>query len=109
MARRFKTLKKSKKKKYFYELMIDLFFSSTMIESIVTKYKEAIDEWNSLIAAHDDVPNDDEIFNIESSLKKIEIFYSCHDLGLSSLFLYLVNVICSFMFPSFLAHFSSDV
>ena len=52
-----------------------------MIESIVTKYKEAIDEWNSLIAAHDDVPNDDEIFNIESSLKKIEIFYSCHDLG----------------------------
>ncbi|EEB15722.1 Cohesin subunit SA-1, putative [Pediculus humanus corporis] len=53
----------------------------TMIESIVTKYKEAIDEWNSLIAAHDDVPNDDEIFNIESSLKKIEIFYSCHDLG----------------------------
>lgn len=47
----------------------------------MTKYKEAIDEWNSLIAAHDDVPNADEIFNIESSLKKIEIFYSCHDLG----------------------------
>ena len=58
-----------------------------MIESIVTKYKEAIDEWNSLIAAHDDVPNDDEIFNIESSLKKIEIFYSCHDLGKYIVFL----------------------
>lgn len=59
-----------------------LFYRSTIIESIVTKYKEAIDEWNSLIAAQDDVPNEDEIFNIESSLKKIEIFYSCHDLGI---------------------------
>lgn len=52
-----------------------------MIENIVTKYREAIDEWNSLIAANDDVPNMDEIFNIESSLKKIHIFYSSHDLG----------------------------
>lgn len=54
---------------------------SAMIESIVNKYREANDEWNSLIAAEDDQPNEDEIFNIESSLKKVEIFYSCHDLG----------------------------
>lgn len=34
-----------------------------------------------MIAANDDVPNEDEIFNIESTLKKIHIFYSSHDLG----------------------------
>jgi len=53
----------------------------TIIENLVTKYREAIDEWNSIIAANDEGPNDDEIFNIESSLKKINVFYSSHDLG----------------------------
>ncbi|XP_039276310.1 LOW QUALITY PROTEIN: cohesin subunit SA-1-like [Nilaparvata lugens] len=53
---------------------------STIIDSIVNKYKEAIDEWNSLIEGGE-TPDDDETFNVVCSLKKVAVFYSCHNIG----------------------------
>ncbi|XP_014259117.1 cohesin subunit SA-2 isoform X2 [Cimex lectularius] len=53
---------------------------STLIDSVVNKYKEAMDEWNSLIEG-EETPDDDETYNVVNSLKKVSIFYSCHNLG----------------------------
>lgn len=51
-----------------------------MIDSIVNKYKEAIDEYRNLIEG-DEEPDEDEIFNVVQSLKKVSIFYSCHNMN----------------------------
>ncbi|RZF44789.1 hypothetical protein LSTR_LSTR000741 [Laodelphax striatellus] len=53
---------------------------STIIDTIVNKYREAIDEWNSLIEG-EETPDDDETFNVVCSLKKVAVFYSCHNIG----------------------------
>lgn len=53
---------------------------STLIDSIVNKYKEAMDDWNTLIEG-EETPDDDETYNVVNSLKKVSIFYSCHNLG----------------------------
>lgn len=53
---------------------------STLIDSIVNKYKEAIDEYRNLIEG-DEEPDEDEIFNVVQSLKKVSIFYSCHNMN----------------------------
>ncbi|KAF6204642.1 hypothetical protein GE061_018802 [Apolygus lucorum] len=53
---------------------------STLIDTIVNKYKEAMDEWNSLIEG-EETPDDDETYSVVNSLKKVSIFYSCHNLG----------------------------
>jgi len=51
-----------------------------LIDSIVNKYKEAIDEYRNLIEG-DEEPDEDEIFNVVQSLKKVSIFYSCHNMN----------------------------
>lgn len=53
---------------------------SNIIDQCVNRYKEAIDDWRNLIAG-EEVPNEDEIFNIIVSLKKVSILYSCHNLN----------------------------
>ncbi|XP_075217243.1 stromal antigen isoform X2 [Lycorma delicatula] len=53
---------------------------STIIDAVVNKYREAMDEWNSLIEG-EETPDDDETFNVVTSLKKVSIFYSCHNIG----------------------------
>ncbi|XP_043227406.1 cohesin subunit SA-2-like isoform X2 [Amphibalanus amphitrite] len=53
----------------------------TVIDMIVNKYKEAMDDYSSLVAGEEE-PNEDEIFALTSSLKKVAIFSSCHNLGL---------------------------
>ncbi|XP_066593288.1 cohesin subunit SA-1 isoform X2 [Prorops nasuta] len=53
---------------------------STLIDSIVNKYKEAIDEYRNLIEGNE-IPDEDEIFNVVQSLKKVSIFYSCHNMN----------------------------
>ncbi|THK32919.1 cohesin subunit SA-1 isoform X1 [Diachasma alloeum] len=52
----------------------------TLIDSIVNKYKEAIDDYRNLIDGAE-TPDEDEIFNVVQSLKKVAIFYSCHDMN----------------------------
>lgn len=53
---------------------------SNMIDQSVNRYKEAIDDWRNLIAG-EEVPDEDETFNIIVSLKKVSILYSCHNLN----------------------------
>ncbi|XP_015171722.1 PREDICTED: cohesin subunit SA-2 isoform X1 [Polistes dominula] len=53
---------------------------STLIDFIVNKYKEAIDEYRNLIEG-DEEPDEDEIFNVVQSLKKVSIFYSSHNMN----------------------------
>lgn len=47
---------------------------------IVNKYKEAIDEFRTLIEGGED-PNVDEVFETVQSMKKVSIFYSCHNMN----------------------------
>lgn len=71
---------------YFKYLVFKLFSyrcdvaRSTLIDSIVNKYKEAIDEYRNLIEG-DEEPDEDEIFNVVQSLKKVSIFYACHNMN----------------------------
>lgn len=53
---------------------------STIIDMIVSSYKDAIDDWRNLLMG-EETPNADEIFNVVSSLKKVSIFYACHNLN----------------------------
>ncbi|XP_032681391.1 cohesin subunit SA-2-like isoform X2 [Odontomachus brunneus] len=52
----------------------------TLIDSIVNKYKEAIDEYRNLIERNE-VPDEDETFNVIQSLKKVSIFYSYNNMN----------------------------
>lgn len=53
---------------------------STIVDMIVASYKEAIDDWRNLLLG-EETPNADEIFNVVSSLKKVSLFYACHNLN----------------------------
>lgn len=53
---------------------------STLIDTLVNKYKEAMDEWRSLIEGEEE-PNEEETFQVITSLKKVSIFSACHNLG----------------------------
>lgn len=58
---------------------------SNIIDQCVNRYKEAIDEWRNLIDG-EETPNEDEIYSIVVSLKKVSILYSCHNLNPWDLF-----------------------
>lgn len=53
---------------------------STIVDMIVAAYKEAIDDWRNLLLG-EETPNADEIFSVISSLKKVSLFYACHNLN----------------------------
>lgn len=53
---------------------------STIVDMIVSSYKESIDDWRTLLLG-EETPDADEIFNVVSSLKKVSMFYACHDLN----------------------------
>lgn len=53
---------------------------STIVDMIVASYKDAIDDWRNLLLG-EETPNDDETFNVVSSLKKVSLFYACHNLN----------------------------
>ncbi|CAG9863575.1 unnamed protein product [Phyllotreta striolata] len=57
---------------------------STIIDVIVDSYREAIDDWRNLLLG-EETPNADEVFNVVSSLKKVSLFYACHNLNSWSL------------------------
>ena len=44
------------------------------------RYKEAVDEFMNLLNGKEE-PNEDEIFGLVSSLKKVECFINCHNMG----------------------------
>ena len=53
---------------------------STLIDSIVNKYKESMDEYRTLIDGAE-IPDEDEIFHVVQSLKKVSIFYGSHNMN----------------------------
>jgi len=65
---------------------------STLIDKLVNKLKEVLDDHTSLIQGNEE-PDEDEIFALVSSLKKVAIFWSCHNLGPWNLWDPLFNAI----------------
>lgn len=49
----------------------------TLIDSLIHKYKQALSD---LIQAGEEV-DEDEVYAVTSAMKKVSIFYSCHNLG----------------------------
>ncbi|XP_023305203.2 cohesin subunit SA-1 isoform X2 [Lucilia cuprina] len=58
---------------------------SNIIDNAVNKYKDSIEDWRNLIAG-EELPNEDEIYNVISSLKVVSILYSSHNLNPWNLF-----------------------
>lgn len=58
---------------------------SNIVDLCVNRYKEAIDDWRNLIAG-EETPDADEIYNVNISLRKLSILYSCHNLNPCGLF-----------------------
>lgn len=57
---------------------------STLIDAIVIKYNEAITEFRNAIEGNYQ-PSEDDISSVEESLKKVAIFFSCHDMNNSDI------------------------
>lgn len=53
---------------------------STIVDMIVASYKDAVDDWRNLLLG-EETPDDDETFNVCSSLKKLSLFYACHNIN----------------------------
>ncbi|XP_026325154.1 cohesin subunit SA-1 isoform X2 [Hyposmocoma kahamanoa] len=53
---------------------------ATITDMCVNRYKEAIDEFRSLIEGGE-TPDADEVFNVVNSLRKVSIMYMCHNLN----------------------------
>lgn len=58
---------------------------SSLIDVCVNKYREAIDDWRNLIEG-EEIPDDEEKYNVVISLKRVSILFSCHDLNAWNLF-----------------------
>lgn len=58
---------------------------SNIIDTIVNRYKEDIDDWRNLIEG-EETPNEDEIYNVIIILRKVSILFSCHNLNPCNLF-----------------------
>ncbi|KAL0822862.1 hypothetical protein ABMA28_004855 [Loxostege sticticalis] len=53
---------------------------ATITDMCVNRYKEAIDEYRSLLEGGE-TPDADEVFNVINSLRKVSIMYMCHNLN----------------------------
>lgn len=58
---------------------------SNIIDQCVSKYTASVEDWRNLIE-REETPDEDEIYNVVSSLKKVSILYSCHNLNQWNLF-----------------------
>ncbi|KAL4713106.1 hypothetical protein ACJJTC_004492 [Scirpophaga incertulas] len=53
---------------------------ATVTDACVARYREAADDWRSLLEGGE-TPDADEIFNVVNSLRKVSIMYMCHNLN----------------------------
>ena len=53
---------------------------SRLLDMIASRYKEAIDEYTNLLAGREE-PDQDDMYNLTSSFKKVECFYNCHNMS----------------------------
>lgn len=58
---------------------------SNIVDTLVNRYREDIDDWRNLIAG-EETPNEDDIYNVIIILRKVSILYSCHNLNSCNLF-----------------------
>ncbi|XP_053673037.1 cohesin subunit SA-1 [Anopheles nili] len=58
---------------------------SNVIDDCVHRYRVAIDDYRTLIAGNE-IPNEDEVYNVSISLKKISTLFACHNLNPNNLF-----------------------
>ena len=71
-------MKKYLKKKIFWFFRCDV-ARSRLLDLITNKYKEINDDISNLLIGGEELNEDDE-FNLKSALKKVECFYTCHNL-----------------------------
>lgn len=53
---------------------------STLIDAIVNKYKGTIEEYRATVDGNEE-PDEDDLFNVTQSLKKVATFYSSHNMN----------------------------
>lgn len=53
---------------------------SRLLDMVSSKYKEAIDEYMNLLNGKEE-PDEDDMFTLVSSFKRVECFYSSHNIG----------------------------
>jgi len=53
---------------------------SRLLDMVSNRYRESLDEYTNLLTG-DEEPDQDEVYALVSSLKKVSIFYNCHDMG----------------------------
>ncbi|XP_033221678.1 cohesin subunit SA-2 isoform X2 [Belonocnema kinseyi] len=53
---------------------------STLIDAIVNKYKTTIEEYRTAVDGEEELDEDD-LFNVTQSLKKVAVFYSSHNMN----------------------------
>lgn len=64
---------------------------SNLIDIVVAKYRESIDDWRNLIEG-EETPDDEERYDVLISLKRVAVLFSCHDLNAWALFSSLFQV-----------------
>lgn len=64
---------------------------SSLLDMLANNYKEANSEYFDLILG-EETPDDDETFALNSSVKKVSIFYSCHNMGVCNIWDWLYQV-----------------
>ena len=65
---------------------------SRLLDQVCNKYKESLDEYTTLLSG-DEEPDQDETFALISSLKKVSIFYNCHDMGAMRIWSGLLDIV----------------
>ncbi|KAG8222244.1 hypothetical protein J437_LFUL001442 [Ladona fulva] len=65
---------------------------STLIDGVVNHFREAMDDYITLIAGEEE-PDEDETFSVVHGLKKVSIVYSCHNMGPWHLWDHLIRCI----------------
>ena len=65
---------------------------SRLLDQVCIKYKESLDEYTNLLSG-DEEPDQDETFALISSLKKVSIFYNCHDMGAMRIWPGLLDIV----------------
>ncbi|XP_071445719.1 cohesin subunit SA-2 isoform X1 [Hetaerina americana] len=65
---------------------------STLIDGVVNHFREAMDDYITLIAGEEE-PDEDETFSVVHGLKKVSVVYSCHNMGPWHLWDHLIRCI----------------
>lgn len=68
---------------------------SRLLDMVSNNYKEAMDEYMNLLIGKEE-PNEDEMFKLVSSFKKVEVFSNCHNMNTWSIWENMFDVVIRF-------------